>query len=280
MNRRAILKSFWALSFAHYLEAIPHLSGQVQIPNSVKLMIILDGPFGTILHTTDSDRIRVVTPMDDSHHFYLNNAEQARDKKHNIILINDLDITPNENPDLSDAGLAPFHWNSSVDQSVSDNLIDMDLPSPDRIQTYSYFQPPANAVFKSNRSTPMPSGYYLEYDNVSSPENIRMTDNLKDQPIGPLKVTLPNSTVYVFVLEVGIPLDRGNEPDQDGHLAVNFHNQKLLKRFPDILHDRDKQLTSITLSPSRQSKDEKHILQLPASAVECKAGGVVITTDP
>jgi hypothetical protein len=278
MNRRDLIKGVLALPLVCSPGMLAFDSKQHQSIAPIKLLIILEGPFVIVLHPQPKSRIQVFLPMDlpfKRHVFFLND-NQYRDKQadqlHNIKFTGDDALDLKDFPNISDPCLTDFKYSATGDPGRGDDLIQIDLPSPDRIYCPPGYNTPVK--FENGKPGTARSGHVLEYTlkNGSSPSFMMADDimgNQKPKFLG----------VWVFALQVGLRLRAGEkDPDKGGGHAIHFHNESLLKRFSAIELDSDKRLSYVgDIQDKINKRDQGPGFVATASAVECKMGGFIAT---
>src|SRR5579864_8229542 len=290
MQRRDLLINLAMLAFASTAKNQSlFLNGEIPVtqkqspkaaPVMGKLRIYLEGPFALVMKKSQEPTMTIISPMEASraHHFHLNCAalkckEQKHKNRHSIdFLTAPGTLKYNANfPQISDTLLAPFTWNSNDwDQTNTDNLIDMDLPSPDTIQAYvdPKLETDVAFVLDPTKFIQMPAGLLLEYTVNDLQKHIEMTDTMIGH-VPPLQdANTPG--ILAFDLDVGLPFKLlGQDPDPNGTHAVEFHNSALLPRFRSIQNDKDKVFASVT---------QHSTTNLLTTTFECKLGGFIVTT--
>lgn len=281
MNRRDLIKGLLALPLA-CLE-MPAFDRELQqsiIPT--KLLIILEGPFVVVLHPQPKSRAQVFIPMDlpyKRHVFFLND-NQYRDKHadqlHDMKFSGDAALDLKDFPDISDPCLAGFKYSGTGDPKSGDDLIQIDLPSPDKI----YCPPGYYTPVKFDNGTPgtARSGHVLEYTlKKGSSEKIILSDSIMGNREPQLDGRFPGA--WVFALQVGLKLKRGKkDPDKGGEHAIHFHNDFLLRRFSTIELDSDKRLSYVGDIQDKIERRQEIGFEFMSTAVECKTSGFVATT--
>jgi hypothetical protein len=237
-----------------------------------ELRIILDGPFAVVLKTDFFGNVVGVvafSPIEpsDAHHFFLNGAEQAHTGKFyhfSLTATNTNGLNPPLIPDYIDPGFGDFDVEKRTTwKDLNDYFVYLDLPCPNRI---IFTDTPATVTLKNDPQhmfRQMPVNHILLYD--VRPQNGGI-------PIGCQELGEQCPTEDgTFVLEVGLGL---RTPHSDQH-ALDFFNNTILPHFPDIKDD--KTLDSLKLDLSAQKKKTLRKLVPPASDVECKNGGIIVT---
>lgn len=290
MQRRDLLKNLAMLPFAgmtyRQLAFFAQAKGPSALqtspratPASGKLRILLEGPFALVMQAKQEPTITIVSPMMEpskSHHFLLDHKDKEHQKRHSISLLTEVGALKFNDtfPKIIDPLLTPsFTWQSQDwDQANTDNLLDMNLPSPDSIQGGEIPGREVTVFFQSNPNVPvrMPSSLILEYTVTDTQKLIELTD-----PMIGVERPQPTPGLLSYDMEVGLPFGPlGQDPDAGGGHAVTFHNDFLLPRFPSIKGDKDKLFDSVT----QKVAIKKNKMVATATTFECKLGGFIVST--
>ncbi|MFL6313289.1 MAG: hypothetical protein ACJ71W_14405 [Terriglobales bacterium] len=233
-----------------------------------KLFVALRGPFAVVVQSKRKYRIQAFVPVQDGHYFFLNSAQQAG-SSYSLSLPDDglnfaSQIDIDGFTDFKDFSVHTKKW------ELGDYYISVDLPCPSDMLTDEI----DDATFQSGATGGLPLAHILEYD-VSDVTQIKLKgDGISDQS------PTPNSGVYVFDLQVGLPLNTSNSLN----LAVDYYNKSLLPCFPDV---KGKELKSISppshsapaaAPPVARAAGQRTLPFVPpATDVECKNGGLLIS---
>lgn len=271
MRRRDLLKGLFALPVGTSSFSQARRSLGVTPINQFEL--VLDGPFALVFQQNRPDRLSVFSPTEpnDLHAFFIEGQAGDSKKKHIISLNSGKGtLTASTRPPTLDPCLNPFSWHSDWNSGATDNLVELDLPVPNRISCDADTITPGQ--FEDGTLVSIPQGHILQYDIHNTNLSVRDSElgNFKPAPS-------PNPNAIRVTIEIGLWLAGGNDPDSRGLHAVGFHNDRLLPRFSKIKNDRDKRLAAVgALFQIMQSKP--HRRRQYTTTVECKTSGFLVTS--
>lgn len=233
-----------------------------------KFEIVLNGPFALVMSQDAPAKLRAFTPFEshDLHAFFINNTNAKETKKSHVVSLVTEPGALKENRTLPkiDPLLADFNWHSPEKEITSvQNLVEMELPTPDRILADDETITPVR--FEDTHLGTTPQGHVLEYTVSDANKLIKMTDSLT----GDISLQAsPNPGARRITLQVGIFVIAGRVTDLNGVHAKSFHNNDLLTRFQKIKDDKDKRLDTV---------GDLLALKFYTTTVECKSGGFMVT---
>lgn len=305
MNRRQLLKGLGVLPIAGAIGC----SGESQKPGPRchTLEITLEGAFAVVLRRQQKGPYRVTAfsptsptappPGTDCpknlfpiepHTFSFNGTPQPPGSYHFELSPEGLALTPRP---IIDIGFRDFtaeteHWR------LAKNFVTIDLPSP---KTISFYGEPDVVVFANppggGRTGNMPSNHILEYQ-VEEPKAVKMRCSGLKERCEPSPKS--DSEVTRFSFAVGLPKLK----DLDGSHAVRFFNYLLCGFFPELaknysISHADYGKSENPTGTRGAAVDESHGRMIPAvwtneqaprlltvsQVVDCKSGGIIVTTD-
>jgi hypothetical protein len=227
---------------------------------------VLEGPFAVVLSEAKPDQVTVFTPMDPkkAHGFYMNDEPQDQTKTHVMKFVADagaLRQNPTR-PDISDPCLKRFTWPSEQAQAAGDDLVEISLPSPDKILCGRRSQ---RVTFEDRSEAEMWSPYILQYTVTDPSKKVLIIDESTQREFTARRA---DSHTLNFHIEVGLPKVDGGNSDPDEAHAIAFFNGYLLPRFPPIKDDKHKRLGKI-------GTPGKHIIPF-GTHLECGLGSIIV----
>jgi hypothetical protein len=264
VKRRDFVKAMAALPVVRSLPSFASVCGTspcTTIPGSLR--VILEGPFALAINNSSPWSIRAFSPKYRKHNFAFNGSLCDKDVQYGFYLAETGLKSATAAPCI-DASFKYFcAENTSFDSRMNDHFLTLHLPAPQRIFTLSSG---ITAILEDGTpNVPLPGDHVLEYDTTTDPALIRMLGWYEDGASIQLTPYLLNS-YQTFKFEVGLAKLLGNTTsDPNGHHAINFHNNYLLKYFPDLKDKSNRQIRQI---------DGGH----PTTTLECKSGGLIATT--
>ncbi len=305
MNRRQLLKGLGVLPIAGAIGC----SGESQKPSPRchTLQITLEGAFAVVLRRQHSGyRVTAFSPASPSappsgadcpkslfpiepHTFSFNGRPQPPGSYHFELSPEGLALTPRPIIDVGfhDFTAATERWR------LATNFVTIELPSP---KTISFFGEPDLVVFANppggGRTGKMPSNHILEYQ-VEEPKAVKMRCSGLKEHCEPSPKS--DSEVTRFSFAVGLPPLK----DHDGSHAVKFFNYLLCGFFPDLVKNYSISRADYGRGENPSGTrgaviDEFHGRVVPAvlkyseptprllmvsAAVDCRSGGIIVTTD-
>ena len=282
MNRRGLIKGILALPAMAAIQTVSckknnssdtaAQKGADQKKNSAvvprtKLFVALRGPFGVVVQPKRKYAIQAFVPVQDGHYFFLNSTQQAG-ISYSLSLPSDglnpaSQINIDGLTDFKDFSVHTKKW------ELGDYYITVDLPCPSDMLTDEI----DDATFQSGAKGGLPLAHILEYDVTDVTQVKLKGDGISDQ--APTQI----SGVYVFDLQVGLPLNTSNSVG----LAVDYYNKSLLPCFPEV---KNKELAGIsplasattsTVPVGRAAGKRTLPFVPPATDVECKNGGLLVS---
>lgn len=189
MNRRNLLRGAMTIPLASAISACKRErepEPEPSKPSQGALKIILNGPFGVVLHSTQDYRITAYVPSDPQreHEFRFSGPSQVAGRESKD------DRSPTYSFELLHDGLEVGRGRPRIDQGFYDfdfphigewklpdhPFVAIELPRPDFIT----FTPPAQPVFLDGTITVQPLDHILEY-RMSEPERVRFKSGEKEQ---------------------------------------------------------------------------------------------------
>lgn len=262
MNRRDLIKTALSLPLVQATRGWSSICGTSCTNSSViPYQIILEGPFGIILHedTASPPNVTGITAFmpadpDGRHRFMLGGQVQDVSKQFSLSLTQ----TPHPSTALCvDSAFADFCVDGTTASPGSKALLKIEMAVPTRIIAETNFKP-MNVVFKSNKTGKMQRSFVLEYD-LNNGTQLQLTEQLSG-----LNIPLPDKKLMV---EVG--LDKHDPDSADFDHAKKFYNTTLLPLFG--LDASPDHIVSSIKGPSLSKK---------TTTYECKAGGIIGGTTP
>jgi hypothetical protein len=271
MNRRDVVKgaAMLALSGMAAAQGVSICnSGASCTLSSNSLLVWLEGPFAVVLQRKGSIISAVIafSPVHQQHSTAINGVPLPKHpQQHHYHLPDDPKLM---HPLPTVACLAPDFKdfcsdNLGLNCDFSDSFVSLVLPCPKNIYTRKL----RRGITSSGDPVCIPQDHVLEFELTAANQAPPLVYEQTGQIVQPF--------LNMFHIEIGL-----DHVDLGGVHAMVFHNQTLLKCFPQLQADPKKQLMAIDdtlICPLQKLLPElvTSRLNMFTSTLECKSGGII-----
>lgn len=294
MNRRELLKGIVSLPAVTTVGCSTFSRKPTVAPVAFTTMnLVFEGPF---IFLMDNPQVRVFAPKVDEHRYMINNADapESTYMLSGVAGVGDVQKTQYELPKGADA----FRLSASQLQLALNNekapFFTFVLPAPDRVVALSARQAEIIDAFGNRRSAVMPTSYAFVY-HVTDPAALALNPDTGWNPQAGAVSSFAN-----LVVAAGLPLDAQDPTGQHAHSAFAelksyfpALSMEVLSTGPEVQSGTVEGLSEPihgTMSWQRESRPAKVVPAVLTSkaakgrllrssyTLDCKLGGVVVTT--